>query len=99
MPDKVEVPNEKYKFPDAYTVEYVADCGESYFLDNCAVPRIPVFCDTCKETHYFILDSVIHRKWEWDRAEDQVDNELDFFGDGTVVEVESGVTSDDANVT
>lgn len=68
------------KFPEKYKAEYIGDCGESYFIENCGLQRIPIFCDECDVTHYFYIKHIIHLSWEWDRVESSLDDE-DFFGD------------------
>lgn len=69
-----------YNYPEQFTVEYIADCGESFLMENFAMPRISLYCDECKQKQYFYMKHIIHRSWEWDNIEDSLDDE-DFFGD------------------
>lgn len=50
------------------------ECGdEQYEMENCYVPYIRLYCDTCHEVTHFTSIKMVHRSFDWDYVEEDED--------------------------
>lgn len=60
--------------PKKFIVVYKSsDCKQEFEVENRLDDRLYIYCDDCDKTHYFYPINLIHKSWEWELIEEELD--------------------------